>query len=363
MRVRTHGTLFAYLFRIPLASPYKLSFGTISEFETIYIYLESESHTGFGEITPLPGYSPETIDICKSSLWNLKASLETGRPLFGELKKMMIPTPMVASGVACAYETWAEGPGTACHIGLQDGIPLAAHCSGDSPEETGKTAHSLVKQGFRTLKVKVGATSPLADSARIKAAASELTEGCRIRIDANKSYNLAEALTFCKELEGVHSIELIEQPFPVEQWNENEKLAARTSIPIMLDESIWTNEDVRRAADHGIKYVKLKLCKHLGMRGVKGIAHKASQYGMHVVLGNGVQTALGNHLEARLHFGLKLLSAAENNGFLKPIQNPVEHGMQVQNGQIIDRGLRRHELEKAASRGRLLLRVALCLEN
>lgn len=55
----------------------------------------------------------------------------------------------------------------------------------------------------------------------------------------------------------------------------------------------------------------------------------ASALGLAIVIGNGVQTAIGKHLELLLHCALRLASAAECNGFLKIIGPGIRHNLEA----------------------------------
>ena len=51
-----------YHLQLPLVVLYKLSFGTLPHFDTLWIKVELEDGSiGWGETTPLPGYSETTI--------------------------------------------------------------------------------------------------------------------------------------------------------------------------------------------------------------------------------------------------------------------------------------------------------------
>ncbi len=87
----------------------------------------------------------------------------------------------------------------------------------------------------------------------------------------------------------------------------------------MLDEAIITCQDVQRAFDLGIRYIKLKLFKQGGVSELIHLIDFAASLNMHIVLGNGVATSLGNKLELLVHqrYNKELLGASEANGYLK----------------------------------------------
>ncbi|MDY7001966.1 MAG: enolase C-terminal domain-like protein [Thermodesulfobacteriota bacterium] len=354
------ATLSVLRHSIPLTSAYKLSFGPVRSFDTFYVVLRAEGRIGAGEITPLPGYSSETPESVARELTDFADNLEKGLPFSKLLQDMAKRSPFTASGVACAYETRLEGPKAAFSAPVPKPIPLAGFCGGDTPERSAECARKLLQQGYSTLKMKVGAMEPLGDAARVRAVAGELLPGCVVRLDANQAYTPDQALAFCREIEDIQAVELLEQPFSPEMWLEHEKLIEQTRLSIMLDESIWTEDDLQRASDCGAKLVKSKLCKHLGMDGSKKMVKSAIELGLGVVYGNGVQTALGNHLEARVYHETDLSKASEGNGFLKPLDSPLRHEITVQNGMLVDNGIQ--NFEAAFERGTLAARAKFSLE-
>jgi L-alanine-DL-glutamate epimerase-like enolase superfamily enzyme len=137
-----------------------------------------------------------------------------------------------------------------------------------------------------------------------------------LRLDVNQCYSAAEAAAFLKSVPAAPNL-FLEQPLPPGAWTEIAELAAQFSHRIVLDESIWTLADAQRAAAARVDRIKLKLCKHGGYLEMCNIARFAMESGLSVILGNGVQSAVGNALEAHAHSALGLAAAAECNGFAR----------------------------------------------
>ncbi len=180
---------------------------------------------------------------------------------------------------------------------------------------------------------------PETEEALVRAAAKELPPGGSLRLDANQAYGYEDALELCRRLEDLGEVALLEQPFKPEMWSECARLTSSTSFPIMLDESIWIKEEISRAVEVGAKHVKLKLCKHPGLAATSAMVEEARRCGLGIVYGNGVQTALGNHLEARAHLRLGLSTATEANGFAKVKEHPFPSGLTISRGKLVDHGL------------------------
>jgi O-succinylbenzoate synthase len=329
----------AWYHSLPLRRPYRLSFATLERFETFYVALEGEGRIGFGEITPLPGYGGETVEQAGRALTEAKGGLASGKSASEVVAQLTEKYPFTASGLACAFETWAEGETEAFLAPLSANVPLAGLCAGNTTAEMVAEARRLIGDGFTVFKLKAG-RSPETEEALVRAAAQELPPGGSMRLDANQAYSFEDALELCRRLEDLGAMALLEQPFKPEMWPETARLTSSTSFPIMLDESIWTKEDVARAVEVGAKHVKLKLCKHPGLAATTVLVEEARRLGLGIVYGNGVQTALGNHLEARVHLRLGLPTATEANGFAKVQSHPFPSGLTVSEGQLVDQGIK-----------------------
>jgi muconate cycloisomerase len=131
------------------------------------------------------------------------------------------------------------------------------------------------------------------------------------------------------------NIELLEQPFKRNAWQAVESLAKWSPVPIMLDESIWIADDIKKASECRAGFVKLKLMKHGGIRNTVKLAKLAQGLGLKVILGNGVQTDLGCLDECYAYKFANLKLAGEMNGFLKLKHPLLSSGIYQKNGIVI----------------------------
>lgn len=332
--------LEAFGYRAELSKPYRLSFGTLDAFDTVYLAVSGSGRIGVGEITPLPGYNEETIE----QVWTTLRQLPLGREcaLF-ELEEAVASVPesmpSVASGLACALETWFTGTENSFSTAIPTSIPLALLCDAKTPDGMEKEAARLVKEGAVCLKIKITTFPVDEEVARIKAASSAIDPSkVSIRLDANQGMNEEAALALCRGLSGL-PIAHLEQPFASDAWDAHRRLTENATIKLMLDESIVHAPDLDRAVAVGACAVKMKLCKHPGMASARELMEKAMGMGLEVVFGNGVQTEIGNHLEARVYSDVGLKTAAEFNGFAKISKPAFTHLLRVSNGMFLDEGI------------------------
>lgn len=94
-------------------------------------------------------------------------------------------------------------------------------------------------QGFAGSKVKIGRPHLSEDRERLGAVRSALGTGFEIMVDANQAFSRAEATRRAKVLEEF-SIAWFEEPMPADDVIEHARLAASTSVPIAVGESLYS---------------------------------------------------------------------------------------------------------------------------
>lgn len=104
-------------------------------------------------------------------------------------------------------------------------------------------------QGFWQIKVKVGIPG-LDDAQRLKVLRRMLGANREIRVDANEAWTPSEILERIRALEP-YGIASVEQPVPHERVGSLTAVRRQTRVPIMLDESLCSMVDARRAVEAG----------------------------------------------------------------------------------------------------------------
>ncbi|MEW6355669.1 MAG: dipeptide epimerase [Planctomycetota bacterium] len=150
-----------------------------------------------------------------------------------------------------------------------------------------KTAWSALKMwiyGFRDVKIKVGISLDQ-DVATAKTARMILGRAIDLRADANGAWTLDEAEVVLQAL-SPFGISCIEQPLPPEQDDDLPRLREKTPAPIMLDESLCTMNDARRAVERGAcDMFNIRLSKCGGLLASLDIADYAARNGIKCQLG------------------------------------------------------------------------------
>lgn len=323
-----------YRLDVRLTVPYKLAFGPVTAFDTIVVEAQDdEGRFGLGEATLLTGYTGETVD----GSWELLQRLAAGLPGQSPARcvelaaEVTAAAPFAATALATTMEMLQASPWL--QLPYPARVPLLGVVNGSEAGALEVEIAQLLAEGFRTLKVKVG-FDPDQDARRVRLIQTTVAGRCRLRIDANQGYDRKQGCAFAAALDP-QGIELFEQPCAAGDWDAALAVAGVSPVPMMLDESIYGNRDIERAAALGAaRYIKLKLMKmgslELLARGIRRIR----ELGMEPVLGNGVACEVGCWMEACIARTL-IANAGEMNGFLKPVARLLANPLRFENGALV----------------------------
>lgn len=340
-----------YNLRVPLQETYHLSYGDVDFYDSIIALIYSEGGSGIGESTLLSGYCTESAD----TNWDIVEQFAT--ELLGktvESAKAFISSYSERFPFATTTFFWAlEDLSNMWDITSCYKIPLVGVITSSGEKRIKKDLQKLLDMGFETIKIKVG-SSIEDDIDRLRIVSSVVgNTGIRLRVDANQGYSFKEAYEFLKYIEATSNIEYIEQPLRRDAWEDLAAFADIASVPLCLDESVWSEADLEKVRDYGCStYVKLKVMKHGGWLNTLRLSKIAERYNFKTILGNGVQTEIGCYKEALLYVKLNNRGlAGEMNGFLKQKESILNRPLEFCSGNLILRPgylplLNRSQIEK-----------------
>lgn len=313
----TISEVAAYRLHLTLREPYHVAFATFERFDTILVRVQTDGRVGWGECTACPGYSTETPD----EAWDFvlaQARLLPGRTpadALGRLLAHVKHAPFAVTALATAIEA---AQGTLAAPGSAARMPLVGILSADGLPELERGFWRQIEAGHTTMKLKVGfdVERDIVRTRFVQELARQ-APAVLLRVDANQGYQLDQALRFVRGVEP-DRIQLFEQPFPSDDWENQVALAKASPLPLELDESICTVEDVERAARlRCAQFVKVKLMKLGSAERLRTAIARARELGLGIVLGNGVAGEIGCLHEALVAVAAGLDLAGEMNGFLK----------------------------------------------
>ncbi|MEO0326804.1 MAG: enolase C-terminal domain-like protein, partial [Myxococcota bacterium] len=216
--------------------------------------LEAGGHVGLGEVSPLPGYSPDALPDAEAALvaldlgglddalaGGLDDALAFADAAWGDAAAGTDAPPSAACALEMALlDLWSRQRGEAAWRGLarlagrpgSSPVPLAALVDlGQGMETARRIADERVRAGYRTLKAKVG-RDPAGEALALAALREDHPE-VALRVDANGTLDPAGAgplLAALREL----GVELLEEPYAPDALAG----AAPLPVPVALDESL-----------------------------------------------------------------------------------------------------------------------------
>lgn len=156
--------------------------------------------------------------------------------------------------------------------------------------------------GVRQMKIKINGES---DRERILAVREIMGDGVSIRIDANGTFSLDEAVNVLNELSDIR-LECVEQPIARGSILDLAKLKSEISIPIMADESLVTFDDAEQLISlNACDFFNLRISKCGGICKTLRLAELANGAGIRLQLGaqvgeTAILSAVGRHIAAYL---------------------------------------------------------------
>lgn len=295
--------VFAY--SLPLREPMMTARGVMDRREGWLISVTADSgETGWGDVCPLPGFSVETPVAARDDLRRAARSLpglsiDPVSPWAAALPG----DPLCASvrfGIESALADCAARSRGLPMAALWDAgatsIPVNALAAG-SADAIGRQVEDAKRNGFKTVKVKVGRRGPTDDAEMCRRLRVHADEGMRFRFDANRAWSVAQAREFVAGLEGL-PFEYLEEPLGDPRGLA--ELAEGAGIPVALDESILEGRLAEMATLPNVRALVLKPVLLGGIAPILKVARDAMARGLQVVMSSSFESGVGLRVVAEL---------------------------------------------------------------
>ncbi len=288
MRVES---LVAFRYQVPLNAPLDLGPRTIAAREGLLVRVKlDQGAVGWGDVAPLPGFSPESLADATDALQAL-APRAVGSTVDEALARAVeAPMPStVRFGLELAlYHAQTEAAATTISHALGAAPRRTVSFNGllagdDAPSQ----ARKLQEAGYRAIKLKVGRQSLDEDMARVRAV-RDAAGDVALRLDANRAWPMDDAQRFAAGIDGV-AIAYIEEP--LRDPRQLPAFAAETGLPVALDETI---QDGGILADH--PYAAAAVIKPAlvgGIHAARQLARQAASAGAQLVLSSAFESGIG----------------------------------------------------------------------
>lgn len=287
---------------LPLRDPFRIARDEDDrQATTVIVDVATPGLTGVGEAFPVAYYGETvgTIGVvipalagALGTLDDPPTSIEAARAWLddadGRMSRVVGHNGGAKAGLDIAlHDLVARGLGIPLHelLGTPTDIPPTDFSLGiDVPAAVAERAARAAD--FPALKVKVGGPSDLETLEAVRA----VFPG-PLRVDANTGWDPEAGARLLPELMRL-GVELIEQPFPARQLPRLRWLQERSSIPVVVDESAVTIDDLD-ALVGVVAGVNVKLTKCGGVGPALAMMRRARELGFRVMLGCMEETSVG----------------------------------------------------------------------
>lgn len=271
-----------YRWQIPMDAGVVLRDRRLKTRDGLYVCLRDGEREGWGEISPLPGFSQESWEEAQSALLTWVNGRLTGDCALPEM-------PSVAFGVSCAL---AE---------LADALPQAANyraaplCNGDPDDLILKLADM---PGEKVAKVKVGLYEAVRDGMVVNLLLEAIPD-LHLRLDANRAWTPLKGQQFAKYVNPDYRDRIAFLEEPCKTRDDSRAFARETGIAIAWDESL-REPDFTFAAEEGVRAVVIKPTLTGSLDKVCEQVQAAHALGLTAVISSSIESSLGLTQLARI---------------------------------------------------------------
>jgi O-succinylbenzoate synthase len=283
---------------IPFTGPVNVRGVVLEKRDGLVLSLKSPGASAYGEIAPLPGLHDESLAEAEKSLSAFIPKLSRLDQNTTEARRRLLDEaelpPSVITGLEMALinlEAAESGsiPSFPGSFPAARRVPVNALLDGDASSVITR-AEMRFAQGFRAFKLKVRADR--IDDAINCIRAFHYTFGDRaeLRLDANQSLELEQAIKFGKSLPP-GSITYVEEP--LKEASLIPEFHARTGILSALDESLWQQPELLDLLPQAsLGALILKPNRVGGIMKSLDLAAKAYRMGMPAVLSSAFESGI-----------------------------------------------------------------------
>lgn len=273
--------------RFPLA----ISRGVHAGSDNLFVSVTEGDVTGWGEMAPGATEGVETVEAGQAMLQDFCAEGLDASSIYQTYENGRAAGLAHCAQAALDMALWdlrAKQAGMPLYrmLGLaRKAVPSSVTVGINPPEVVRERVPLLLAQGAKSLKIKLGSPEGIEADKAMYAAVIETTEGkdVALRVDANGGWSLADARHMMSWL-AERRTDYIEQPLVRGQEDALVDLFADRALPIFVDESCRTSEDIPGFADR-VDGVNLKLMKCGGITEALRIVATARAFGLKTMIG------------------------------------------------------------------------------
>jgi o-succinylbenzoate synthase len=248
-------SLEAIPYSLPFREPYVTARGELRERELLLVRVRGEGLEGLGETAALSlrggadvrALAGEIEEICAPQLTETELEPDRIWSAIARCRSRGASAPALAALDIALHDLAARAADIPVWrlLGATEASPVLCNATlpAANPAQLLALADRWAGDGFRTFKLKVGLAG---DVAQVSALREALGSDVRIRLDANGSWGIGDAVERLRAL-ARSTIELVEEP--VQGLEQMSLLRPKTRIPLAADESVNSARDARRAIE------------------------------------------------------------------------------------------------------------------
>lgn len=224
-------------YEIPFVTPIKINNKTIDARRGIILQLSKNGAYAQGEIAPLEGLSSESLNDAHDEARYLSDGKELNCPSgqFGfESAMMSLYSQSCQLSLSHCYNYYFGNQSN--FVPSENVLEINGLISGNCQTWILEALRQIEK-GYRCIKIKVARNNFMLEAETLCKLRKILGPKVKIRLDANRGWNLFEAEAFCRKILSV-KVEYIEEP--CDSLAHTLLLAKLKLVPLALDESLNT---------------------------------------------------------------------------------------------------------------------------
>ncbi|MDQ2048909.1 o-succinylbenzoate synthase [Natronolimnohabitans sp. A-GB9] len=230
-------------FSLALETPLETADGTIESRDGFLVRLTAaDGQVGYGEATPLPGWTESPAD-CETALARAGEAIQEGPTAALEAVDEQVAARHAVSLALADLQAGREATPLYRYVGkgpMVGRVPVNATIGDGPPAETAHAAREAVDRGFDTCKLKAGRRSVDDDIDRVRRVREAVGDDVELRVDANEAWTYEEATTALVAFADL-DVAVVEQPLPAGALEGHADLRADErgdGVSIALDEGL-----------------------------------------------------------------------------------------------------------------------------
>ena len=289
----------------------QISRGTTAQTTNIWLKIAAENIEGSGEASPfsIDRNRPQDTNSLLTEFEQIIPQLESFHPLQRQAIRAKLQKLKVASAIQAAidmalYDWLGKKAGLPLWqiwgLNRDRIVPISVTIGISTPEEAVKRLKDWQNTlDVQMIKLKLGSPEGIAADRAMVSAIRQVAPHTRLTVDANGGWKFEAAVKMSQWL-ARQKVEYIEQPLlAVADDDRLKALSDLSPLPIFVDESCFTSDDILRLAD-SVAGVNLKIMKTGGLTEAMKAIQIAQACNLKVMFGCYSDSSLANTAMAQL---------------------------------------------------------------